>query len=196
MKKQGSELLRVIAGTLRGRTLKAPAGMTTRPTTDRVRESLMSSLSSLLGGFDGAYILDAFAGSGALGIESISRGAAYVCAFERDARTFATLRENAQLVDAGRLKLIRGDITSVRPVTTRPFDLVFLDPPYAMNPEEVFRLIDSWEESGLLSDEVVISYEHARKDEAQVSELFQVQGWEIHAIKNYGETQIHIGYAQ
>src|SRR5580704_10651585 len=89
--------MRVIAGTLGGRRLRAPAGRATRPTSDRVREALFS----MLGEIDGARVLDLFAGSGALGIEALSRGAAHAVFVERDAGAAAVLRENLRALGVG-----------------------------------------------------------------------------------------------
>ena len=86
--------MRIVAGDFRGRSIDAPQGSGTRPTTDRVREALMSSLYSLLGGFDGQCVLDAFAGSGALGLEALSRGAEKADFFESNKGAFRTLRSN------------------------------------------------------------------------------------------------------
>src|SRR4051794_19500228 len=89
--------MRVIAGTLRGRRLKAPAGRSTRPTSDRVREALFS----MLGEIDGVQVLDLFAGTGALGIEALSRGAAAAVFVERDGAAAAVLRENLGALGIG-----------------------------------------------------------------------------------------------
>ena len=88
--------MRIIAGEYRGRRLQAPKGDATRPTTDRVRESLMSALSSARGGFEGAVVLDAFAGSGALGLEALSRGAASAHFFEKDGVALRALCANVE----------------------------------------------------------------------------------------------------
>ena len=88
--------MRIVAGEYRGRPLKAPRGDATRPTTDRVREALMSVVASARGGFGDAVVLDAFAGSGALGLESLSRGAASVHFFERDGASMRTLADNVK----------------------------------------------------------------------------------------------------
>ena len=90
--------MRIIAGEHRGRVLKAPKGDGTRPTTDRVRESLMSMLASARGGFEGAVVLDAFAGSGALALEALSRGADRACLVERDGAAAKVVEANARLL--------------------------------------------------------------------------------------------------
>ncbi len=123
--------MRVIAGTLGGRRLKAPRGRGTRPTSDRVREALFS----MLGDIDGARALDLFAGTGALGIEALSRGAARAVFVERDARAAAVLRENlgALGLTAERAELRRADaLAALRTAAERDelYDLVLIDPPY------------------------------------------------------------------
>jgi 16S rRNA (guanine966-N2)-methyltransferase len=120
--------MRVIAGELGGRRLAAPRGATTRPTSERVREALFS----MLGDLGGARVLDLFAGSGALGIEALSRGAAHATFAERSAPALAALRANlAALGLEARATVRAGDaIAALRAPGT--YDLVFLDPPYAV----------------------------------------------------------------
>ncbi|MVN40039.1 RsmD family RNA methyltransferase, partial [Gordonibacter urolithinfaciens] len=104
--------MRIIAGEFKGRTIKAPKGDGTRPTTDRVRESLMSAVNSACGGFEGATVLDAFAGSGALGLEALSRGAACAHFFERDGAAQRVLCGNVRALglEARRARIHRGDV--------------------------------------------------------------------------------------
>lgn len=120
--------MRIIAGKWRGRTIDAPPGQGTRPTADRVRETLFSMLTSRLGSFEDLRVADLFAGSGALGLEALSRGAASVTFVENDSAAAATIRRNAvrlgttaQVLGGSALSLPRADA----------FDLVFADPPYA-----------------------------------------------------------------
>ena len=136
--------MRIIAGEFRGRKLDAPRGDGTRPTTDRVRESLMSALVSLRDGLDGAVVLDAFAGSGALSLEALSRGADTAVLCERDRDAAAVIERNIAALRLGRdrARLVRGDVLKRGAAAPgRPFDLVFLDPPYATDPAEVFGLL-------------------------------------------------------
>ena len=102
--------MRIIAGEFRGRTLKAPKGEGTRPTTDRVREAMMSTVHSARGGFDDAVVLDAFAGSGALGLEALSRGARSVQFCERGGEALRALNANVRLLglDARRARVRKG----------------------------------------------------------------------------------------
>jgi 16S rRNA (guanine966-N2)-methyltransferase len=122
--------VRIIAGTWRGRTIAAPPGAGTRPTADRVRETLFSMLASRLGSFEDLRVADLFAGSGALGFEAMSRGAAAVAFVERDRDATAIIRANAAKLGAeGEVKILTTSALSLPP--SQPFDLIFADPPYA-----------------------------------------------------------------
>jgi 16S rRNA (guanine(966)-N(2))-methyltransferase RsmD len=123
--------MRVIAGQLGGRRLRAPSGRVTRPTSDRVREALFSMLAEL----DGAAALDLFAGSGALGIEALSRGAASAVFVERDGGALRALRENLASLDlaAPVAQVRRAEAASALQSARRrreTYDLIFIDPPY------------------------------------------------------------------
>ncbi|MGE0880366.1 MAG: 16S rRNA (guanine(966)-N(2))-methyltransferase RsmD [Acidimicrobiia bacterium] len=121
--------MRVVAGEARGRRLVAPPGTATRPTSDRVREAIFNALTSL-DVLDGALVLDAFAGSGALGIEALSRGARHCVFVERDRSAAAVVRQNLEATGlADRAEVIVGDGDVA--VGARAWDLVLLDPPYA-----------------------------------------------------------------
>ena len=136
--------MRVIAGRYRGRSLRAPRGTATRPTSDRVREALFSMLVSV----EGARVLDLFAGTGALGIEALSRGAASAVFVERDRAALASLRANlagldlaeplAQVRERDALLAVQGAVTA-----GERFDLVFLDPPYALAETLAPKLADA-----------------------------------------------------
>jgi 16S rRNA (guanine966-N2)-methyltransferase len=127
--------MRVIAGELRGRRMSAPGDRSVRPTSDRVREAVFDILFSL-GGVDGMQVVDLFAGSGALGIEALSRGAASVTFVERDAGTLETVRKNLAGVgipDAegvGDAALVRADADAWVATTASRYDLALCDPPY------------------------------------------------------------------
>ncbi len=122
--------MRIIAGAWRGRRLQAPPGTDTRPTADRVRETLFSMLGSRIGTFEGLRVADLFAGSGALGLEALSRGAAFACFVENDAAAAAAIEANAAELDALDRVQILG-VSAVALPNSQPFDLVFADPPYA-----------------------------------------------------------------
>ena len=142
--------MRVIAGEWRGRPLTAPKGQATRPTADRVRESLFSMLASRIGSFEGLAVADLYAGSGALGIEALSRGAAS-CQFvdsSREADT-AMVSNIAALGAASRARIFNCRVESFAP--TKQFHLIFADPPYAPGSgSELARLVEQrgWLEPG------------------------------------------------
>lgn len=121
--------MRIIAGHYRGRILERPLNQDTRPTLDRVREGLFSMLTSELGEWKNLRILDAFAGSGAMGLEAISRGAAFAQFTESSGTAFRTLIKNVKSLGVGeQCALFKGSFFSVR--LKNPFHVVFLDPPY------------------------------------------------------------------
>jgi 16S rRNA (guanine966-N2)-methyltransferase len=121
--------MRIIAGQWRGRRLLTPPGAATRPTADRVRETLFSMLVSRLGTFDGLRVADLFAGSGALGFEALSRGAAFACFVENDAKAQAAIRANSDDLGASqRVQVLGGSALSLS--GSGSFDLIFADPPY------------------------------------------------------------------
>ena len=122
--------MRIIAGEWRGRQIEAPAAVATRPTADRVRETLFSMLTSRLGSFEDLRIADLFAGSGALGLEALSRGAASATFVESEPDAVASIRRNADNLGAGdRVRIIAGSALSLP--RSEPFELIFADPPYA-----------------------------------------------------------------
>lgn len=122
--------MRIIAGRFRGRPLQAPPGEATRPTADRVRETLFSMLASRLGSFEGLRVADLYAGSGALGLEALSRGAEHATFVENDTRARAAITANALNLGAGEQARIIGGSALALP-RSEPFDLIFADPPYA-----------------------------------------------------------------
>ena len=123
--------MRIVAGQWRGRKLQAPVGDATRPTADRTRETLFSMLVSRLGSFEGLSVADLFAGSGALGLEALSRGAATCLFVEQDAAAIRSLRANIAALRATESCEVRASsVLSLGPAKA-PLDLLLLDPPYA-----------------------------------------------------------------
>ncbi|MDR1088367.1 MAG: RsmD family RNA methyltransferase [Coriobacteriales bacterium] len=174
--------MRIIAGIFKGRTIQAVPGRQCRPTTDRVREAWASSISSILeescpggsgegdgslNGLNGARVLDAFAGSGALGLELLSRGAESCLFVEKSRAAEAVLRGTiADLrLSSQQARVCRADSLALPPAfclrEARPFDLVVLDPPYAVPESAVSGLLDALSRVGLLTERALISYEHA-----------------------------------
>ena len=122
--------MRVIAGEWRGRRIEAPPGRATRPTGDRAREGLFSMLQSRLGGFEGLEVADLFAGTGALGLEALSRGAARCTFVERDPAALDALARNVARLGAGGRAEIRRQAIEQAALPPRPCDLILIDPPY------------------------------------------------------------------
>lgn len=120
--------MRIISGAWRGRALLAPPGECTRPTADRTREALFSMLTSRLGSFEELRVADIFAGTGALGLEALSRGAAHCTFVERDHGALKVLKENIAKLGAADRCDVRAQ--AAEGFTGGPFDVVFLDPPY------------------------------------------------------------------
>ncbi|MCI8425083.1 MAG: 16S rRNA (guanine(966)-N(2))-methyltransferase RsmD [Adlercreutzia sp.] len=187
--------MRIIAGEHRGRRLEAPKGQGTRPTTDRVRESLMSALVSARGGLDDAVVLDAFAGSGALGLEALSRGASCAVFCERDREAAAVVERNIAACRYGReaARVLRTDVLKRGAAAPgRPFDLVFLDPPYATDPGEVFGLVARLDGAGALARDVIVSYEHDVADDKAVADGAAAAGFRIASHRHFGDTVIDL----
>ncbi len=175
--------MRVIAGEFRGRKLFAPEGAETRPTSDRVRESLFSILGARV---PDAEVLDLFAGSGALALEAISRGAAFAALCDASAGAARVIERNIALVRAeDRMRLIRADWReALSRLSGRRFSLVFLDPPYRMAGvyAEAAALLSA---RGLLAEDAVLVMEHAVKTPLDIP-----AGFEIFDERRYGDTAV------
>jgi len=160
--------MRVIAGSFRSRSLQAPAGLATRPTSDRLRETLFNVLAPRI---QGARFLDLYAGSGAVGIEALSRGAAEVVFVERAAAALKVLRANlARLELKQGLRIAPGSVAGFlhKPDAGLRFDLVFLDPPYDAADEyaSVLGLLGG-PASGVLGDGALVIAEHRQKEKLE-----------------------------
>ncbi len=151
--------LRVIAGEARGRVLRAPDGAATRPTSGRLREALFAMLEAM--GADFTDVLDLYAGSGALGIEALSRGAEHATFVEQDARVLTTLRGNLGLVGfEGRATVVRGRVGRWRPPDDVSYTLVVADPPYddAASWGDIERSV-----GGHVAPDAVLAVEHSAR---------------------------------
>ena len=161
--------LRIIAGQWRGRKLQAPAGDTTRPTADRTRETLFSMLVSRIGDFEGLAVADLFAGSGALGLEALSRGAASCIFVEQDAAALRALRANiANLNAAPQCDVRAASVLTLGPAKA-PIDLILLDPPYNSGAGAV--ALDKLQRLGWIGEGTWISLETAAGEEPKVKGL-------------------------
>ena len=164
--------MRVIAGELGGRKLRSIDRPGLRPTTDRVRESIFNMLSARLD-FDGIDVLDLFAGTGALGIEAISRGAATALFVEQDRRSVAVIEENLRTLGiAARCKVSGSETIRFLGATDRTFDLILADPPYAA---PIFdRLVDEIFSRAILAPEGLFILEHASTMRPSVPDAAEV----------------------
>jgi 16S rRNA (guanine966-N2)-methyltransferase len=161
--------MRIIAGEWRGRKLVAPKGEATRPTADRMRETMFSMLTSRLGSFEGLQVADLFAGSGALGLEALSRGAATCVFVEQDRAALDAIRTNiAALGAAARIRVDAGSVTQLRAAPT-PLDLILVDPPYRSGAGEV--ALDRLLRLGWIGPETWISLETAGNEDVAIKGL-------------------------
>lgn len=183
--------MRIVAGTHRGRPLVAPKGADTRPTSDRVREAIFSSLVSQGASLRDARVLDLFCGSGALALEALSRGAACATlvdssrdALEASRRNVASLglTAAAAIISRDAFRLVRG------PVAGSPFTLLFLDPPYRIDAARVRQLLEDAAVSGLLAEGATVVYELA----SGVTVVWP-DGFTPVAARTYGGTQVAYG---
>lgn len=158
--------MRIIAGQWRGRNLVAPPGDATRPTADRVRETLFSMLVSRLGSFEELRVADFFAGSGALGLEALSRGAAHCTFVEQAPPAIRALRQNIAALHAQQQSDVRAaSVLTLGPVK-QPLDLIFLDPPYGSGAGGV--ALDKLQRLGWIGEATWVSLETAHDEEPKV----------------------------
>ncbi|MEY4160686.1 MAG: rRNA ((966)-N(2))-methyltransferase RsmD [Pseudomonadota bacterium] len=174
--------MRIVAGQWRGRKLAAPAGDTTRPTADRTRETLFSMLVSRLGSFEGLAVADLFAGSGALGIEALSRGAESCLFVEQDPAAIRAIRSNIANLQAQAQCDVRACSVMALGIARKSLDLVLLDPPYASNAGEV--AIDKLVRQGWIGPSTWVSLETG------VNEVPSVRGMETMADRHVGKARI------
>lgn len=177
--------MRIVAGEWRGRKLHAPEGEATRPTSDRTRETLFSMLVSRIGSFEGLRVADLFAGSGALGLEALSRGAASCLFVEQDPSALRALRTNiANLKAQDRSDVRAGSVLSLGPVRGEPLDLVLLDPPYASGAGVV--AIDKLTRLGWISAVAWVSVETGRGEDVHP------KGYTVDVVRDVGKARLHL----
>lgn len=183
-------MTRIIAGTAGGRTIRTPRGQDTRPTTDRVREALFSRVEALMD-LDGARVLDLFAGSGALGLEALSRGAETLLAVERHRPTARLVEQNAQLLGlAGQVQVHPGAVEPL--LASGPdgpaFDLVLADPPYPWGEEELARILQALARHGWLAPDALVVVERSSRSPRPT----WPPGLEHLSSRTYGEAALHL----
>ena len=188
-------MTRIIAGAHGGRRLAAPAGSQTRPTSDRVREALFSSLSALTD-LDGARFADLYAGSGAVGLEALSRGATFALLVESDAKASRIIRDNIVALRAGdAARLVTGKVSQVLavPPDGGPFDVVFADPPYALGDDELAEMQRCLVANGWLAADAVVAIERSTRAVPRGGTLSWVDGITAERSRRYGETTLWYG---
>jgi 16S rRNA (guanine966-N2)-methyltransferase len=174
--------MRVIAGEWRGRKLLAPKNDATRPTADRTRETLFSMLASRVGSFEGLHVADLFAGSGALGIEALSRGAGHCLFGEQDRDALDALKKNLAALEAsGRADVRAGSVLALGPAK-RSYDLLLFDAPYATGAGSV--ALDKLNRLGWIGADSLVSIETSEK------EAVDVAGFEIDAERKVGKAKL------
>lgn len=183
---------RVIAGAAGGRRLSVPPGNGTRPTSDRAREGLFASIVSEVGGLGGLRVMDLYAGSGALGLEALSRGAASVLLVEADARAAAVIKANVKAVGlpGATVATDRVDRLLSRPRGERGYDLVVADPPYAVTDEAVRGVLELLRAGGWLADGALVVVERATRS----GPFDWPPGYEEGKSRRYGEATFWYGW--
>jgi 16S rRNA (guanine966-N2)-methyltransferase len=176
-------MTRIIAGAWGGRRLATPSGSVTRPTSDRVREALFSSLESELGGFAGQRVLDLYAGSGALGLEAASRGAAHVDLVESAKGAAAVIARNIADLGADGARLHRMPVERFVAASHPPYDLVLVDPPYASDLTDVLTAVTAM----LTADGLVVAERSTRDEFTWPDGLIGIRD------RSYGETRLYYG---
>lgn len=161
-------MTRVVAGVARGRRLAVPTGTGTRPTSDRAREALFSTLTSMVGAWAGRRVLDLYAGSGAVGLEALSRGADHCLLVESDPRALRTLRANIETVGlrgaeahGGRVERL---VSGGPPGGSQAYDVVFLDPPYDLDADPMRTVLTQLIANGWLAAGAVVAIERGSRD--------------------------------
>jgi 16S rRNA (guanine966-N2)-methyltransferase len=172
--------MRIIAGAWRGRTLIAPKGDATRPTADRTREALFSMLVSRLGSFEGLRVADLFAGSGALGLEALSRGAAHCTFVETDRAALDALKANVTKLGAN--ADIRAQSVLTLGVATQAFDLILMDPPYGTGAGVV--ALEKLTRMGWIAPSALINIETSNREQVVVA------GYEAEPPRDHGKARL------
>jgi 16S rRNA (guanine966-N2)-methyltransferase len=187
-------MTRIVAGAAGGRRLSVPAGRGTRPTADRAREGLFATVLAIHGPLDGATVLDLYAGSGAVGLEALSRGASDVLLVESDARAARVIRGNIETVRLPGARLIadRAERVLARgPGDAPPRDLVFADPPYATPADEVLGVLTALRDRGWLAPGALVVVERATRS----GPLTWPAGYLPDRSRGYGEATLWYGLA-
>ena len=187
-------MTRVIAGRAGGRRLAVPPGNGTRPTSDRAREGLLSTWQSLLGGpLDGERVLDLYAGSGAVGLEALSRGASHTLLVEADARAARTIRENVKSLGLPGAEVRAGKAEQIiqQPAPAQPYDIVFLDPPYRVTDHDLREILLTLRAEHWLAPQALVTVERSTRG----GEFAWPPGFDAVKARRYGEGTFWYGRA-
>jgi 16S rRNA (guanine966-N2)-methyltransferase len=186
---------RVIAGKAGGRRLAVPAGRDTRPTSDRAREGLFATIVSMVGSLTGARVLDLYAGSGAVGLEALSRGAEHVLLVESGARAARVIRENIEAIGLAGAEVVTDRVERVLARGPAPsgnsdrYDIVFADPPYALTGPEVSGMLTALADRGWLAPGALVIVERATRS----GPVSWPPGFTADRARRYGEATFWYG---
>jgi 16S rRNA (guanine966-N2)-methyltransferase len=184
-------MTRIIAGTAGGRRLAVPPGRGTRPTSDRAREGIFLTLDSLHG-LRAARVLDLYAGSGAIGLEALSRGAAEAVLVESDQKAVRTIRANVSSLGLDGARVVADKVERLLgKAAEEPYDIVFADPPYAVPDEEVQTVLALLRDNGWLAHEALVAFER----ESRGKPLVWPEGYVEERVRRYGEASVWYGRA-
>ena len=187
-------MARVIAGEAGGRRLAVPDGRETRPTSDRAREGLFATVASIVGPLTGTRVLDLYAGSGAVGLEALSRGASRVLLVESGARASAVIRQNIEALGLPGATLIADRVERVlahEPPGDERYDVAFADPPYAMADAEISRVLSLLADEGWLARDALVIVERATRS----GPVRWPDGFVPDRARKYGEATFWYGLA-
>jgi 16S rRNA (guanine966-N2)-methyltransferase len=192
-------MARVIAGEAGGRRLAVPDGRNTRPTSDRAREGLFATIVSLTGSLDGARVLDLYAGSGAVGLEALSRGAAHVLLVESAAQAARVIRDNIEAIGLPGAEVVTDRVERVLargPAPSGPndsgrYDVVFADPPSALAGDEVSAMLQALSDRGWLAPGALVIVERATRS----GPVSWPAGLQPDRARRYGEATFWYGRA-
>jgi 16S rRNA (guanine966-N2)-methyltransferase len=182
---------RIIGGVAGGRRIAVPAGSGTRPTADRVREALFSSLEAEFGSFDGLAVLDLYSGSGAIGLEALSRGAVRVVLVEADRKAADVITANVQAVGLPGASVLVRPAEKVASGDNPPgvFDLVFADPPYKLETAELQEVLTSLSGNGWLAEDALVVVERGKREPWEWP-----AGFAALRDRKYGEARLWYGH--
>lgn len=190
--RETGRVTRVIAGTAGGRRLSVPPGRDTRPTSDRAREGLFSTVHSLLGDLAGLRVADLYAGSGAVGLEALSRGAGHVLLVESSPRAARVIKSNVEALGLPGAEVAADRVERVvRRPPAAPYDLVFADPPYAVTDEALARTLEELRGGGWLAPGALVVVERATRG----GPFPWPAGYEEVRARRYGEGTLWYGHA-